>query len=64
MPIGKGMMICGALLIILAGWHHCRVSCDIEAGRVEPAARLVIFVSILVAVLAVVMVAYLLASAR
>ena len=64
MPIGTGMMITGALLVILAGWHHRRVSRDIEAGRVKPAIRLVIFVSALVAALAAVMVAYLLVSAR
>lgn len=64
MPIGTGMMITGALLVILAGWHHRRVSRDIEAGKVEPAIRLVLFVSVLVAALAAVMVAYLLVSAR
>ncbi len=64
MPIGTGMMGIGALLVILAGWHHRRVSRDIEAGKVEPAIRLVIFVSALVATLAAVMVAYLLISAR
>lgn len=64
MPIGTGMMIIGALLVVLAGWHHRRVSRDIEAGKVEPAIRLVTFVSALVAALAAVMVAYLLTSAR
>ena len=58
------MMITGALLVVLAGWHHHRVSRDIEAGKVEPAIRLVIVVSALVAALAAVMVAYLLPSAR
>ena len=64
MPIGMGMMIIGALLVVLAGWHPRHVSRAIEAGKVEPAIRLVTFVSALVAVLAAVMVAYLLASAR
>ena len=64
MPIGTGMMVIGALLVILAGWHHRRVSRDIEAGKVEPAIGLVYFVSALVAMLAAVMIAYLLVSAR
>ena len=64
LPIGTGMMIIGALLVVLAGWHHRRVSHDIEAGKVEPAIRLVIFVSALVAALAAMMVVYLLVSAR
>ena len=64
LPIGTGMMITGALLVVLAGWHHRRVSRDIEAGKVEPAIQLVVFVSALVAALAAVMVAYLLTSAR
>lgn len=64
MPIGASMMVCGALLVVLAGWHHRRVSRDIEAGKVEPAVRLVIFVSALVALLVAVMIAYLLVSAR
>ena len=64
LPIGTGMMVVGALLSLLAAWHHRRTSHDIERGKVRPAIGLVIFVSALVAVLAVVMIAYLILSAR
>ena len=63
LPIGAGMMATGALLAVLAGWHHQRTSRDIENGCVTPAWTLVWFVSGLVTLLAVVMIAYLLLSA-
>ena len=64
MPIGAGMMISGALLCILAAWHHRRTTHEIEQGKVKPAYALVIFVGGLVMVLAAVMISYLVLSAR
>ena len=64
MPIGIGMMAIGALLTVLAAWHYHRVSAQIEAGKVEPAGRLVIFVMALVVLLSSVMIGYLFFGAR
>ena len=64
MPIGAGMMISGALLCLLAAWHHRRTTHEIEQGKVTPAYGLVIFVGGLVTVLAAVMIIYLVLSAR
>ena len=64
LPIGAGMMIVGALLPLLAAWHFHRTTLAIEAGHVTPSLRLVAFVSLLVALLAMIMVVYLLKSAR
>ena len=64
MPIGVGLLICGALLTVMASWHYRRVGSDIEAGKVEPAVWLVTFVSVIIAVLAVALVIHLLVSAR
>ena len=64
LPIGAGMIVIGALLPLLAAWHFRHTTEQIEAGHVVPSVRLVGFVSLLVAGLAVMMVVYLLASAR
>ena len=64
MPIGAGMMIAGALLCILAAWHHRRTTHQIEQGKVTPAYALVVLVGGLVTLLATVMIIYLVLSAR
>ena len=54
--IGIGMMALGALLSVLAVWRYHVVNLQIEHGKVTADRSLIIFVTILVAALAVVMV--------
>jgi putative membrane protein len=54
--IGIGMMALGGLLTLLAAWRYHVVNRQIEQGKVTADRGLIIFVTLLVAVLAAVMI--------
>jgi putative membrane protein len=54
--IGIGMMALGGLLTVLAAWRYHVVNRQIESGKVTADRGLIVFVTILVAVLAGVMI--------
>jgi len=64
LPIGIGMMLIGGALSILALWHYHVVNQAIEQGTVRANRALVVTVAITVALLAVLVIIYLLLTAR
>ena len=62
--IGIGMMAFGGLLTILAAWHYHRVNLQIEKGKVTANRGLIVFVTILVALLAGVMIVTMLLAGK
>ena len=62
--IGLGMMALGGLLALLAAWRYHAVNRQIERGKVTADHGLIIFVSVLVAALAAVMIVTMLAGVR
>ena len=63
-PLGSAMIAVGVGLCLLAAWHHRRTGLAIERDEVGPAAGLVRFVAGLMALLAAVMIVYLVLGAR
>jgi putative membrane protein len=61
-PIGIAMIAFGGLLAILAAWRYHVVNHQIEQGDVTADRGLVILVTVLVALLSMVMIAYMLIS--
>jgi uncharacterized membrane protein YidH (DUF202 family) len=61
-PLGIGMVAFGALLTTLAGWRYHLVNRAIEAGYVKADRALVLFVTMLVALLAGALIIYMLAA--
>jgi putative membrane protein len=59
MPMGVGMMAFGGVLAILAAWHYHRVNLAIERGEVRADRGLIITVTCAVALLTLMMIAYL-----
>jgi putative membrane protein len=55
--VGIGMIVLGGLLAVLAAWRYHVVNLQIEKGKVSADRSLIIFVTLLVALLVVVMVA-------
>lgn len=64
LPIGGGMMAFGDLLTILAAWHCHIVNRAIERGEVRANRSLVVTVTAGVAALAVLMIVYMLLTAK
>lgn len=64
LPIGVGMMAFGGILTVLAAWHCHRVNQAIERGEVRANRRLIVAVTAGVAVLAVLMIVYMLLTAK
>jgi putative membrane protein len=60
MPIGVAMMAFGGVLAVLAAWHYHRVNLAIERGEVRANRGLIIIVTGAVALLALMMIAYML----
>ena len=64
LPIGVTMMALGGVLAVLAAWRYYVVNRAIESGVVSADRVLVILVTIMVALLCVVMIAYMLLAAQ
>ncbi|HEY2083580.1 MAG TPA: DUF202 domain-containing protein [Verrucomicrobiae bacterium] len=64
LPIGVGMMVIGGVLAILALWHYHIVNVAIEQGTVRANRTMVVTVALSVALLAVVVIIYLLLTTR
>jgi putative membrane protein len=60
MRLGVGMMAFGGALAILAAWHYHMVNLAIERGEVRANRGLVVIVSVAVALLAALMIAFVL----
>ena len=60
LPMGVAMMALGGALAVLAAWHYHLVNLAIERGEVRANRGLIVIVTIAVALLAVMMIAYLL----
>jgi putative membrane protein len=60
LPMGVAMMALGGTLAVLAAWHYHLVNRAIEQGEVRPNRGLIVTVTVAVALLAVMMIAYLL----
>lgn len=63
LPIGVTMMALGGALAILAAWHYHLVNRAIERGEVQANRTLIVTVTVGVALLAVMMIVYLLVAA-
>ena len=64
LPMGVAMMALGGVLAVLAAWHYHLVNQAIERGEVRPNRGLIVTVTIAVALLAVMMIAYMLLTAE
>ncbi len=64
LPIGIGMMAFGGILTVLAAWHCQVVHRAIERGEVRANRALIVAVTVAVAVLAVLMIVYMLLTAK
>ena len=64
LPIGVAMMAFGGLIPVLAAWHFHRVNQAIERGEVEPNRALVLAITLGVALLALIMIVYMLLTAH
>lgn len=64
LPIGVAMMAFGALLAILAAWHFHLLCRSIERGKVRANRGLVLTVTVGIALLSVLMIGYMLATAQ
>jgi len=60
LPMGIAMMVLGGALAVLAAWHYHLVNQAIDRGEVRANRALIITVTIAVALLALMMIAYLL----
>jgi putative membrane protein len=64
LPMGVAMMALGGALAILAAWHYHLVNRAIERGEVQANRALIVTVTAGVALLALMMIAYLLVAAE
>jgi putative membrane protein len=64
LPIGVAMMAMGGALAVLAAWHYHLVNLAIERGEVRANRGLIVTVTAGVALLAVMMIVYLLVAAK
>lgn len=64
LPIGVTMMAMGGALAILAAWHYHLVNRAIERGEVQANRGLIIAVTVGVALLALMMIVYLLVASQ
>lgn len=64
LPIGITMMAMGGVLSLLAAWHYHVTNLAIERGNVTANRGLVIFVTLMVTMLCIAMIAYMLFTAR
>jgi putative membrane protein len=64
LPIGVAMMAMGGALAVLAAWHYHLVNLAIERGEVRANRGLIVTVTVGVALLAVMMIVYLLVAAK
>ena len=64
LPIGVTLMALGGMLAVLAAWHYHVVNRDIENGSVHASRRLVLLVTLMVALLSVAMIVYMLLTAE
>jgi len=64
LPIGVAMMAMGGALAVLAAWHYHLVNLAIERGEVRANRGLIVTVTAGVALLAVIMIVYLLVAAK
>ena len=64
LPMGIGMMAFGGILTVLAAWHCHVVHRAIERGEVRANRGLIVAVTVAVAVLAVLMIVYMLLTAK
>jgi putative membrane protein len=62
LPIGVAMMALGGVLAVLAAWHYHLVNLAIERGEVRANGNLIVAVTASVALLAVAMIVYMLAT--
>jgi uncharacterized membrane protein YidH (DUF202 family) len=62
LPMGITMMALGGALAVLAAWHYHLVNLAIERGEVRANRGLIVVVTIAVALLAAMMIAYLLST--
>jgi uncharacterized membrane protein YidH (DUF202 family) len=60
LPMGIAMIALGGALAVLAAWHYHLVNRAIDRGQVRANRGLIVIVTIAVALLAVMMIAYLL----
>ena len=64
LPMGIGMMAFGGILTVLAAWHCHVVHRAIERGEVRTNRGMIVAVTVAVAVLALLMIVYMLLAAR
>ena len=64
LPMGVAMMALGGTLAVLAAWHYHLVNLAIERGEVQANRGLIVAVTAGVALLALLMIAYLLIAAE
>ncbi|HTJ00390.1 MAG TPA: DUF202 domain-containing protein [Dongiaceae bacterium] len=64
LPVGIGMMAFGGLLVVLAAWHSHSVHQAIERGEVRANRGLIVAVTAAVALLAALMIVYMLLTAQ
>ncbi len=64
LPMGITMMAFGGVLAMLAAWHYHIVNLAIERGEVRANRTLIVIITIAVALLAVMMIGYLLLTVR
>lgn len=64
LPIGVTMMALGGVLALLAAWRYHVVNGEIARGEVKASRGLVVFVTLMVAGLSVVMIIYMLLTAK
>ncbi len=64
MPVGMVMMAFGGLLAIFAAWQHHHVKKAIEAGTIHADRKLVLIVTFAVALLAALMIVYMVVTSE
>jgi putative membrane protein len=64
LPMGITMMAFGGVLAVLAAWHYHIVNLAIERGEVRANRTLILIITFAVALLAVMMIGYLLLTVR
>ena len=64
LPIGVTLMGLGGVLAVLAAWHYHVVNRDIENGSVHASHRLVMLITLVVALMSAAMIIYMLLTAE
>jgi putative membrane protein len=60
LPLGATIISFGAFLTVLAGWRYHIVNRAIERGKIEGDPRMVVLITVAIAILAVAIIAYML----